>query len=376
MGCVSRKFLDDVHVNGEKINIIGRCNEMLKKLSLLTTILLLSALLVACGNAVDGKKGNNSSSESDVIEIVWYPNESGEDMKSSRDEIGALIEEETGKKVEHHLTTDYAIAIETLVNNNASLAFMGPIGYIEAKEGNEAIEPLVVPSGPSGTLDDAIYYSWLSVNIDEQDDFKENGEFSLDTIAGKKMSFVSNSSTSGFVVPYSTIVDYFSEQEEYADLTADNLMEGGPFFEQVLFGNSHQGSAVNLLQNKVDVAAFCDTCVESYVDIVEGEPNEIGTVYKVKDNATEPFNTVQGEEFILMNSTPVLNSPFVANTDVLGEEDFEKLQELFTSDEVANNEKIFVPEDAEESALFYKSADEKFIAVEDEWFNPIRELSK
>ena len=94
---------------------------MLKKLSLLTTILLLSALLVACGNAVDGKKGNNSSSKSDVIEIVWYPNESGEDMKSSRDEIGALIEEETGKKVEHHLTTDYAIAIETLVNNNAAL---------------------------------------------------------------------------------------------------------------------------------------------------------------------------------------------------------------------------------------------------------------
>ena len=57
--------------------------------------------------------------------MVWYPNESGEDMKSSRDEIGRLISEATGKKVEHQLTTDYAIAIETLVNNNADLAFMG-----------------------------------------------------------------------------------------------------------------------------------------------------------------------------------------------------------------------------------------------------------
>src|SRR5699024_11315454 len=116
------------------------CNEMLKKLSLLTTILLLSALLVACGNAVDGKKGNNSSSESDVIEIVWYPNESGEDMKSSRDEIGALIEEKTGKKVEHHLKTDYAIAIETLVKNNEALAFMSTIENIEAKEEDESHE--------------------------------------------------------------------------------------------------------------------------------------------------------------------------------------------------------------------------------------------
>src|SRR5699024_12880552 len=112
------------------------------------------------------------------------------------------------------------------------------------------------------------------------------------------MSFVSNSSTSGFVVPSSTIVDYFSEQEEYADLTVDILLEGGPFFEQVLFGNSHQGSAVNLLQKKVDVAAFCDTCVESYVDMVEGEPNEIDTVYKVKEKAREPTNTVHGEESI------------------------------------------------------------------------------
>ena len=103
-------------------------------------------------------------------------------MKASRDEIGRVIAEATGKKVEHQLTTDYAIAIETLVNNNADLAFMGAQGYIEAKNGNDAIQPLVVPTGKSGTLDDAIYYSWLAVNVDDQDNFKEDGEFSLDTL--------------------------------------------------------------------------------------------------------------------------------------------------------------------------------------------------
>ena len=108
-------------------------------------------------------------------------------MKSSRDEIGRVIEEATGKKVEHQLTTDYAIAIETLVNNNADLAFMGAQGYIEAKNGNDAIQPIVVKTGESGTLDDALYYSWLAVNVDEQDNFKVNGEFSLDTL-DKKVS--------------------------------------------------------------------------------------------------------------------------------------------------------------------------------------------
>nr|WP_087973820.1 PhnD/SsuA/transferrin family substrate-binding protein [Oceanobacillus rekensis] len=345
----------------------------MKRNNFLVGMLFVFALMLAACSSGNAEGG--SAEVDEVIDIVWYPNESGNDMKSSRDEIGSVIEEATGKEVEHHLTTDYAIAIETLVNNNADLAFMGAQGYIEAKNGNDAITPLVVPSGESGTLDDAVYHSWLAVNVENQEDFKVDGEFSVDTIADKSFSFVSNSSTSGFKVPSSSILAHFSEQEEYADLTEEDLMEGGPLFSQVLFGGSHQGSAVNLLNGTADVAAFCDTCVENYVEVAEGDVNTIGAVYKVKDDAAEPFNTVTGSEFTLMSVTPVLNAPFAANLDVLGQEDFDTLQELFTSDEVANNEEIFVPEDSGNPGLFHKSADERFVEVEDEWFNPIRELS-
>lgn len=343
---------------------------MQKKMSVLFLFLMLTAVLVACS---EGSADESASAEKDdVIDIVWYPNESGNELNTARDEIGRLVEEETGKKVEHHLTTDYAIAIETIANGNAELAFTGAQGYIEANEKNEAIQPIVVPTGPSGTLDDAKYHSWLAVNVDNQEDYKKDGEFSLDTIEGKKFSFVSNSSTSGFVVPSSTIINHFSDK----DLTEEDLMEGGPFFEQVLFGGSHQGSAVNLLNGNADIAAFCDTCVGNYVEVAEGEENEIGSVYQVKDDAVEPFNTVTGSEFVLMSVTPVLNAPFVANTDTLSEEDFDVIQTLFASDEVANNEKIFTPEDSEEAALFTKSDKERFAPVEDEWFDPIRELSQ
>ncbi|GAA4060773.1 hypothetical protein GCM10022410_04790 [Amphibacillus indicireducens] len=99
-----------------------------------------------------------------------------------------------------------------------------------------------------------------------------------------------------------------------------------------------------------------------------------GTTYRVLDDAVEPFNTVTGKEFVLISVTPVLNAPFAANLDVLSEEDFKIIQELFASDEVANNEKIFVPSDSENSGLFSKSGNERFLIVEDEWFNPIREL--
>jgi phosphonate transport system substrate-binding protein len=340
---------------------------------MLTILLIFTVILTACNG---GNAGGGNAEVDDVIKMVWYPNESGNDLKSSRDEIGRLISEATGKKVEHQLTTDYAIAIETLVNNNADLAFTGAQAYVEAKNRNDAVQTLAVKSGESGTLEDAKYYSWLAVNVDDQDKYKENGEFSLDKIANTKFSFVSNSSTSGFKVPSENIIAHFSQQPEYADLTAEDLMEGGPLFSQVLFGNSHQGSAVNLLSGNADVAAFCDTCVEDYVEIAEGEENTAGAVYRVKDGAAEPFNTVTGKEFTIMSATPVLNEPFVVNMDTIGQEDFNKIQQLFTSDEFANNEKIFAPEDSEQSALFSKSDKERLVAVEDKWYDPIREISK
>jgi phosphonate transport system substrate-binding protein len=351
---------------------------MMKNKFLFAMLLIFTVMLAACsgGNSEGKSVASGNKKVDDVIDIVWYPNESGSDLKASRDEFARLISEATGKKVEHHLTTDYAIAIETIANNNADIAFMGAQSYIEAKNKNEALQPLVVHSGASGTLDDAVYYSWLAVNVDDQENYKVDGEFSLDTIADKKMSFVSNSSTSGFKVPSSSILAHFTQQEKYADLVAEDLMSGGPLFSQVLFGNSHQGSAVNLLNGDADVAAFCDTCVENYVEISEGEANTVGAVYKVKEDAAEPFNTVKDSEFTLMSVTPVLNEPFVANLDVLGQEDFDKLQELFTSDEMANNEQIFVPEDSGKAGLLSKTDKERFVPVEDSWFDPIRELSK
>ena len=77
-----------------------------------------------------------------------------------------------------------------------------------------------------------------------------------------------------------------------------------------------------------------------------------------------------------MSVTPVLNAPFAANLEALGQEDYDTLVALFTSGKIANNDNIFVPKDSGESRLFFKSADERFAQVEDAWFNPIRELSK
>ena len=121
---------------------------------------MLCGVATGCGNAA-----TSSNKESGTITVVWYPNESAEDYQAARDEVGKMIEKATGKKVEQKLTTDYAVAIESLSNGTAQIgACMGGEGYCQAKAANDAVNPLFVQSGESGTLEDALYYSFFAVN--------------------------------------------------------------------------------------------------------------------------------------------------------------------------------------------------------------------
>jgi phosphonate transport system substrate-binding protein len=311
--------------------------------------------------------------------MAWYPNESGAELKDARDALGALVSETLGRPVEHQTTTDYIIAIEAVANNNAHLAFFGAEGYVQARDKNPAVLPLVIPSGADGTVNTAVYYSWLAVPRGQEANYQKDGVYAIDNIQGKRFSFVSNSSTSGFRVPSANIVKHFAATEQWGSITSDDLLEGGAnnFFADVQFGGSHQGSAVNLISGKVDVAAFCDTCVNNYVTLVEGTENTAGAVYRVNDNADEPFDKFPGAEFVLIQAVPVLNAPFVANSSMLTVDEIKALQDALTSDAVANNTKIFATKeviDAGYKPFFRKTKDERFLVVEDSFFDPIRAL--
>lgn len=365
---------------------------------LMITFALILLFVAGCGNSTtdtstSSNSGSNTSSSAapqteaksnntepakrtNPITIVWYPNESGSELAGAREALGNIVKQATGLDVQHRTTTDYNIAIETIASGNADLAFMGPIGYIEANKKNSAVQPMVVPSGVSGTIDDAVYYSWLGVKKENAEQYKDGSSYSIENIQGKRFSFVSTSSSSGFVVPSNSIIAYFSQKEEWKDLTSEDLLEGGRnmFFSEVAYGNSHQGALVNLLTGRADVASFCDACVDNYIELVDGEENRPGAVYKIRENADDPFTGFPGEEFTIIQVTPVLNAPFVVNKDNLNDEMIESIIAAFTSDEVANNPQVFVPAGSEFKGLFSKRAEERFIRVDDAWFNPLREL--
>jgi phosphonate transport system substrate-binding protein len=331
---------------------------------------LMSSLMAGCSSSSD----SSSVKEPDTITIAWLPNTVGEDLKGARAEIGKVIEKATGKKVEDKLTTDYAITIEALASGNAQLAWVGAQQYIEAHAKNDKVLPLVVNSGDSGTLKDALYYSRLLVKKGNEDQYKSGDGFSIDNIAGKKFSFVSTSSTSGCKVPSSAIIKNFTKQDKWKDLKQEDLLQGGSdkLFSQVIFGGSHQLSLVNLLTDKADVAAVDDIDVASYVEIASGTENTPGAVYTVRKDAAAPFDKLAGVQYVVIQATPVLNAPIAVNTGALSQETIDAMTQALTSDEVANNTKIFI---AKGDKGFFNHP-QRFLKVEDAWFDPIRELSK
>ncbi|WP_298403406.1 phosphate/phosphite/phosphonate ABC transporter substrate-binding protein [uncultured Chloroflexus sp.] len=346
------------------------------KLLFITTIAAL--VLVACG-ASGNTGGNTTSNTNTPVTIVWLPNESGAELKDAREAIGAVISETLGRPVEHRTTTDYLIAVEAIANNTAHLGFFGAEAYVQAHDKNPKVIPLVIPSGTDGRLETAVYYSWLAVARGQEGNYQENGVYKIDNIQGKRFAFVSSSSASGFRVPAATIVKYFSQKEKWKNLTPDDLIEGGQnkFFSDVQFGGSHQGAAVALLSGAVEVASFCDVCVQNYVELVSGVENQPGAVYRVLNNASEPFDKFPGAEFVIIASVPVISAPFVANSSLLTADEIKRLQDKLTSDEVTNNPRIFATKaeiDAGFRPLLRKTKDERFLVVDDSFFNPIREM--
>ena len=113
-----------------------------------------------------------------------------------------------------------------------------------------------------------------------------------------------------------------------------------------------------------------------YLDLVSGEANTIGAVYKAKDDAEAPFDTVRGKKFTIIAITPVLNAPVCFNEDAIDEETRSKIVEYFCSDEVADNKAIFIdPEDESAQGIFEKESEKScFVKVTDDWYEPIRKL--
>jgi len=313
-----------------------------------------------------------SKAEQKPLKMVFYPNESSESMKDARAAFQEILAEATGRAVEIITTTDYNIALEALVSGKADMAYVGAEGYLTAHKRNDAVIPIATNSGPSGTLDDAKYYSFIAVQRKDADMYKQaDGSFDLSLLQGKKMSFVAASSTSGFVIPARVLAAAFAIDN------TDDLILSNKVFSKVLFAGSHQGSEVNLFRGDADAAAFAIPQTIGVYDLLEGQAYQTGAVYRVTEGADEPFTPFAGTEITVIKSIPVLNAPITVNAKTVSASDIEKIRKALTSDKTANHPGIFNVKDSGKKGIYPKYTEKtRLVATDDSWYDELRRSTK
>jgi phosphonate transport system substrate-binding protein len=199
--------------------------------------------------------------------------------------------------------------------------------------------------------------------------------YSLKNIKGKRMSFVSQSSTSGFKVPCDAIMKAFPDDVK----STDDLATPG-FFSEVLFGNSHPGSCVNLLQGDADVAAFDDIDVDSYLVVPRADREKVnapGNVYSVKKDAAQPFDRVKGKKFGIIHDAGPERPDRLQRRRRCPMTSARSCSTASPQSECSQRRAALRPEGKEgNGAIWSKEDSAGFIAVEDSWYDPIRKLSE
>lgn len=322
----------------------------------------MSVTLAACSSPVA-----NGGKKSDTLNVVFLPSDSAKEEDAARKALTSEIHKATGKKVNVVTTTDHNVAIQSLASGKAQIGLMGPDGYIQARKQSKDVQPLVTYSGPSGTLKDAYYHSYIMVPKSQAAKYKVNGKYSLKNIKGKRMSFVSNTSTSGFSIPAGAIKKAFNLK------STDDLAQSGKFFSKVLYGQSHQGSAVNLLKGDADVAAFDDMDLTQYGKF-QNNSDKPGAIFKINNNAPAPFTSVRGKSSVAIAAYKVQDEPLAVNKSKVSQSDINKIIKQLTSKSVTNNKLFFAPANAKTRGLFTKVGNTKFVAITDKWYKPTHNI--
>jgi len=165
-----------------------------------------------------------------VLRVTAIPDESPTELARKFAPLGAYLESKLGMKVEWTPVTDYAAAVETLVNRKVDLAWFGGFTFVQANvRSNGRVIPLVQREEDE---------RFRSVFITDA----RSGITRLEDLKGKTLSFGSASSTSGHLMPRSFLLA--AKIDPDVDL------------KRVSFSGAHDATIAAVASGKVDAGAL------------------------------------------------------------------------------------------------------------------------
>lgn len=194
---------------------------------------LISYLLLAASVGFSG-----ASIADEIFRVTAIPDESPTELARKAAPLVKYLEQKLGVKVEFIPVTDYAAAVEALVNKKVDLAWFGGFTFVQAnKRSGGKVIPIVQRE------EDA---QFKSVFITADPAIK-----SLADLKGKDFSFGSASSTSGHLMPRSFLLAAGIDPEKD--------------FRRVAFSGAHDATIAAVSSGKVQAGALNGSVWEKFV---------------------------------------------------------------------------------------------------------------
>ncbi len=165
-----------------------------------------------------------------VLRVTAIPDESPTELARKFAPLGQYLEAKLGMKVEWTPVTDYAAAVEALVNKKVDLAWFGGFTFVQASVRSDGrVIPLVQREEDE---------KFRSVFITDTN----SGINKLEDLKGRTLSFGSPSSTSGHLMPRSFLLA--------AKINPDSDLK------RVSFSGAHDATIAAVASGKVDAGAL------------------------------------------------------------------------------------------------------------------------
>ncbi len=193
-----------------------------------------------------------TSQAQQVFRITAIPDESPTELARKAGPLVKYLEAKLGMKVEYTPVTDYAASVEALANKTVDMAWFGGFTFVQAnvRSGGKAV-PLVQREEDE---------KFRSVFITTDPSIK-----SLADLKGKTVSFGSQSSTSGHLMPRSFLL------EAKLDPDAD--------FKRVAYSGAHDATIAAVASGKVDAGALNISVWEKFVADKKVDASKVRAFY-------------------------------------------------------------------------------------------------
>jgi phosphonate transport system substrate-binding protein len=187
-----------------------------------------------------------------VFKMTAIPDESPTELARKAAPLVKYLEQQLGMKVEFTPVSDYAAAVEALVNKQVDMAWYGGFTFVQAniRSGGKVI-PLVQREEDE---------KFRSVFITSDPDIK-----TLADLKGKTVSFGSQSSTSGHLMPRSVLLQ--------ANIDPDKD------FKRVAYSGAHDATIAAVAAGKVDAGALNISVWDKFVAEKKVDPSKVKVIF-------------------------------------------------------------------------------------------------